>query len=92
MNERGSAAYALIVFMVIVFVSILIYTTLSKPIDEVTGAFENATTKVPSGVWGAIDTVWALWPIVLVIVAAAWVIVWAYRREHELAYRAIGVS
>lgn len=92
MNERGSAAYALIVFMVIVFVSILIYTTLSMPIAEVTGAFENATTKVPSGVWSMIDTVWAIWPIVLVIVAAAWVLVWAYRREHELAYRAVRVT
>lgn len=88
MRDRGSAAYPLLVFMVIVFICILVYVTLGQPIAETVGSLENAADpEATGGIYDAVDLAWAVWPIIVVVVGAAWVIVWVYREEHEHAYR-----
>lgn len=87
MRERGTAAYALISFMVVTFVVILIYVMLSSPIEEILGTTENAATEsAPEATWDLLDVAWSIWPLVIIILSGVWVIVHVYRREYEHGY------
>ena len=91
MRERGTAAYAIVVMFILIFIAIFMYTQLHTPITDTVDEFEEAAGEgsgdVPSGIWGGIDLMWALFPIILVMFAILYCVAHIYQREHEHAYR-----
>lgn len=88
MRERGSAAVAVIFFLVVIFVVYFAYSIFSEPVTHTISAIENADVEntVPGGIFDNLQTAWELWAIIMIVLSFLAALAFVYRHEHEHSY------